>query len=164
MSAATSGRSACCCTRWPAGERPFRGATGFELAAPFSMSPPAPLPERVPDELSRVIHQVSRKKSAGSGIRPAPMSAPRSNRPERREPAPPRAAYASPSSGSTGFRLAYREHSPGRLTAFSLSPTARCCARCRRRIRPASDRRYALPECQARQLPIQPGCRAACPT
>ena len=38
-----------------AGERPFRGATGFELCGAILHSPPAALPERVPDELSSII-------------------------------------------------------------------------------------------------------------
>ena len=37
------------------GEKPFRGATGFELSGAILHAPPAALPERVPESLARVI-------------------------------------------------------------------------------------------------------------
>jgi eukaryotic-like serine/threonine-protein kinase len=43
------------------GERPFRGATGFELSAAILHEPPVPLPERVPHGLARVIYRCLEK-------------------------------------------------------------------------------------------------------
>ena len=43
------------------GERPFRGATGFELSGAILHAPPASLPERVPHGLARVIHKCLEK-------------------------------------------------------------------------------------------------------
>ncbi|HEY0284587.1 MAG TPA: protein kinase [Vicinamibacterales bacterium] len=43
------------------GERPFRGATGFELSGAILHAPPAPLPERVPQGLARIIHKCLEK-------------------------------------------------------------------------------------------------------
>jgi non-specific serine/threonine protein kinase len=39
------------------GERPFHGATGFELSAAILHEPPVPLPERVPHGLASVIYR-----------------------------------------------------------------------------------------------------------
>ena len=43
------------------GERPFRGATGFELSGAILHEPPAPLPDRIPEALARVIRKCLEK-------------------------------------------------------------------------------------------------------
>ena len=43
------------------GEKPFRGATGFELSGAILHSPAAPLAERVPDALARIIYRCLEK-------------------------------------------------------------------------------------------------------
>ncbi len=43
------------------GEKPFRGATGFELSGAILHSPPAQLPARVPESLARIIHRCLEK-------------------------------------------------------------------------------------------------------
>ena len=69
------------------GERPFRGATGFELSGAILHAPPAPLPERVPQGLARVIYQCLEKNpqhrsQTGGDVRAALESG-------RHEPVPP---------------------------------------------------------------------------
>ena len=69
------------------GERPFRGATGFELSGAILHAPPAPLPERVPRGLARAIHQCLEKNpqhrsQTGGDVRAALESG-------QPEPAPP---------------------------------------------------------------------------
>ena len=43
------------------GERPFRGATGFELTGAILHSPPAPLPDRVPASLAQIVQRCLEK-------------------------------------------------------------------------------------------------------
>jgi tetratricopeptide (TPR) repeat protein/TolB-like protein len=70
------------------GQRPFRGATGFELSGAILHAPPAPLPERVPHALARVAYRCLEKNpqdryQTGGDVRAALES-------ERHEPAPVR--------------------------------------------------------------------------
>ena len=103
------------------GERPFRGATGFELSGAILHAPPAPLPERVPQGLARVIHQCLEKNpqhryQTGGDVRAALESG-------RHEPAPPvrRVPAARLEVQASGRR---REHSPG-VCSVLFSRTAR---------------------------------------
>ncbi|HET9468374.1 MAG TPA: protein kinase, partial [Vicinamibacterales bacterium] len=43
------------------GERPFRGATGFELTGAILHSPPSPLPDRVPSSLAQIVQRCLEK-------------------------------------------------------------------------------------------------------
>ena len=141
------------------GERPFRGATGFELSGAILHAPPAPLPERVPARSRALFINASTKIRSdryqnGGDVRAALESAPRTVQRG--------CGVCRPSSRSSGFRSSSRAFSWRCGVVFFRDGGMRTLSRS---ARPAGRR---LPSCTSRtpahRIPIPRGCRAACRT
>jgi eukaryotic-like serine/threonine-protein kinase len=82
------------------GEKPFRGATGFELSGAILHAPPAPLLERVPEYLARIIYRCLEKdpgaRYQNAGDIRAALAAQSNGPPQERRVRTPASTYRIP--------------------------------------------------------------------